>query len=289
MRGLAVIGLVLVLGACGSEAVAQPGGSKVAGWPSGGVSDPATTARTTLPAPDADPTPTRAPAPTRLPYVTAPPVTIPPATIPAMSIGPTPPYPGLSYPGSSSPGMSYPRSSPGSSGGRVLYLGDSVLAAVGIDATARARLLAGAAGTIDAEVCRRLVTTSCTTNGRTPDTAVEAIRRRAGEGYRIAVVEAGYNDPSIAGDVDVVLRELAAIGVGTVFWVTYHEVGGRFAGHNVELGAAMARYPGRLRLIDWRGPSTGRPEWFASDGLHLSDAGARALAEVIASALGTSA
>ncbi len=279
MRGLAVIGLVLVLGACGNDAVAQPGGSKVAGWPSGGVSDPPASTRATLPEPDAVAVPTRPSAPTRLPYVTAPSATIPPATSPATSFGPTPSYPGLAYPGSY----------PGSSGGRVLYLGDSVLAAVGSDATARARLLAGAAGTIDAEVCRRLVTTSCTTNGRTPDTAVEAIRRRAGEGYRTVVVEAGYNDPSIAGDVDVVMRELAAIGVGSVYWVTYNEVGGRFAGHNVELAAALARYPGRLQLIDWRGPSTRRPEWFASDGLHLSDAGARALAEVIAAALGASA
>jgi hypothetical protein len=272
MRGLAVIGVALVLGACGSDAVARPGGSKVAGWPSGGVSDPPTSVRSTPL--DAGPVATRPPAPTRLPYVTVP--TTPAATAGATSSGPQTSAPGLSYPGPSSSGPA---------AGRVLYLGDSVLAAVGNDAAARARLLAGAAGTIDAEVCRRLVTTSCTVDGRTPDTAVEAIRRRAGEGFGIAVVEVGYNDPSIVGDLDVILRELAAIGVATVFWVTYNELGGRFAGHNAELAAAALRYAGRLRLIDWRGPSAGRAEWFASDGLHLSDAGARALAEVIATAL----
>ncbi len=176
-------------------------------------------------------------------------------------------------------------SRPVATGERVLFVGDSVLAAVAADPVARVRLLGRVDGAVEAETCRRLVETSCTVDGRTPDTAIDAIRRRADGGFTVAVVEAGYNDPSIETAIDVVIRELALIGVRRVLWVTYHDGSGRFGGHNAALSSALGRHPSVLSLIEWGAASDRRPEWFAPDRVHLSPGGAQALAEVIAAAM----
>jgi hypothetical protein len=38
-------------------------------------------------------------------------------------------------------------------------------------------------------------------------------------------------------------------------------------------------------LVDWKGASSGRGDWFAGDGIHLSSAGAAAYGSLIAASL----
>jgi lysophospholipase L1-like esterase len=44
----------------------------------------------------------------------------------------------------------------------------------------------------------------------------------------------------------------------------------------------VARYPGVAVLADWYTLSSGHPEWFTPDQVHLEPAGAQALAELVA-------
>jgi lysophospholipase L1-like esterase len=48
------------------------------------------------------------------------------------------------------------------------------------------------------------------------------------------------------------------------------------------LAAGVARYPGVAVLADWDSLSSGHPEWFTPDQVHLEPAGAQALAGLIA-------
>ena len=53
---------------------------------------------------------------------------------------------------------------------------------------------------------------------------------------------------------------------------------------NSRLAAAAERHPNAI-LVDWHGLSEGHPEWFARDGIHLTQPGSMALAEFIADAV----
>jgi hypothetical protein len=72
------------------------------------------------------------------------------------------------------------------------------------------------------------------------------------------------------------MRALAAAHVRRVVWVTLREERGTYAATNAVIRAAPRRW-GRLSVADWDAGSRGEP-WFGGDGLHLTPAGASALA-----------
>ncbi len=163
-----------------------------------------------------------------------------------------------------------------------MLLGDSVLESIELTPSARS-LLSGHDVLIDAEVCRRLISTSCTAQGVTPNTALDALTASAGRFRDVLVVEAGYNDASIATAVDRIVAEARRQGIETVAWLTYHEGGANaatYARHNDTL-VAKARVHPELEIIDFHGYSDPHPSWFAADGLHLTSAGAKGLATLI--------
>ncbi|MEP7111800.1 MAG: hypothetical protein ABI862_00915 [Ilumatobacteraceae bacterium] len=151
--------------------------------------------------------------------------------------------------------------------------------------------------TFDAESCRRLVLASCQGRFDTTPASVlplmrTTLRGRLGEAV---VVMAGYDDASITNAVDLVMAEAEAQGVTRVFWMTYRTntayvlPGGLsartlYGSHNAELAAAAKRHPS-LRILDWDGFTANQTAWFATDGIHLSLAGAVGLATFIKSAL----
>jgi lysophospholipase L1-like esterase len=53
---------------------------------------------------------------------------------------------------------------------------------------------------------------------------------------------------------------------------------------NTELRAASGRW-GNVRIADWYGASSGHPEYFSGDRIHISSSGAQAYAAAIAAAL----
>jgi hypothetical protein len=56
------------------------------------------------------------------------------------------------------------------------------------------------------------------------------------------------------------------------------------APNNAVIDEGVQRYPNTV-LVDWRGASLGRPDFFWDDGIHLRPEGAAQYAEMIASQL----
>jgi lysophospholipase L1-like esterase len=237
---VAAVGLT----ACGEDApvttatLARPGATTAAAPSTAPVTAPATLPPTTLP-------PTT-PAPTTVP--TTVPTTLPPTT----------------------PAPTIPKVVPG----RVVLVGDSVMAALEPNYTDAAREVLGAAGwqvDIDAEVNR-----STLQGGQ----VVAALNPAPND---TVVLMLGHNDAGSARvfgpRVEAVLQQLA--GVQRVYWLTMREP--RYAEANAVLAAAQATHP-NLRLIPWA--ASIQPGWTAKDGLHLNGSGATGMAQLILQAIG---
>ncbi len=160
------------------------------------------------------------------------------------------------------------------------FVGDSVSASIVYVPSAQSRLERGMAVALDLKVCRRLVQPSCSFNGSTPTTALQAVRgygRRLGD---VLVVDVGYNEGA-AGygkGVDQVMRAALQQGAKGVVWVTLRETIPSYHATNVAIAQGAKRWP-ELHVADWNSHSAGKP-WFIGDGLHLTSArreGAREL------------
>ncbi|MEA2156291.1 MAG: hypothetical protein QOE11_2431 [Solirubrobacteraceae bacterium] len=85
------------------------------------------------------------------------------------------------------------------------------------------------------------------------------------------------------GDVSATLRIL---GPGRVLvLLTPRELGGGSGGDADTVRRAARAHPGRVHLLDWVAVSAGHGAWFQPDGVHLTFAGARAFARLLAQAL----
>ncbi len=111
--------------------------------------------------------------------------------------------------------------------------------------------------------------------------AVVQAARAAGALGNVLVVELGTNGTVTPSDVDAMMQ--AAAGVRRVVFVNVDVPRSWEAADNAVLAAGVARYPGVAVLADWYSLSSGHPEWFAPDQVHLQPAGARAMAALIAS------
>ena len=174
------------------------------------------------------------------------------------------------------------RPSPATAATVDLLVGDSVMA--GMSSSARSSL---PPHRFDAEVCRRVLATSCTYRGNRPSTALNVIRANAGATNRAIVIAVGYNDSSIDSAVDQVIAEARRQGVPHVVWLTYRIAGqyaNQYRNHNATLWAKAAIYP-ELQIADWAGRSAGHGDWVASDGTHLNASGGRAMSQLIGESL----
>lgn len=153
----------------------------------------------------------------------------------------------------------------------------------------------------DAESCRRLVGTSCRgREGYTPVSVLPLMRGRLnGIMGSTLVMMAGYDETWIDSGVDAVMAEAERQGIQHVIWLTFREstsytlpdpahtpASQLYAAHNQALANATARHPS-LSLLDWNTIGGAHPEWFYSDGIHLTPAGAVGLAQTIKARLDT--
>jgi hypothetical protein len=104
--------------------------------------------------------------------------------------------------------------------------------------------------------------------------------RAAGTLGNVLVVELGTNGTVTSSDFDAMMQ--AASGVRRVVFVNVNVPRSWAAPDNAVLAAGVARYPGVAVLADWNALSTGHPEWFTADQVHLEPAGAQAMATLIA-------
>jgi lysophospholipase L1-like esterase len=163
---------------------------------------------------------------------------------------------------------------------RVTVIGDSIMASFGYVPAARRHLGKGLDVRSDSVVCRRLVAASCVFQGKTPSTVLQLVAAQGRALGPVVVINVGYNDWTAVYDVDRVMRALRAAGVRTVVWVTLRETTSNYAGSNARIRSASRRWRKSLVVADWNAYSRGKP-WFREDGLHLSAAGAMALARLL--------
>ncbi len=176
--------------------------------------------------------------------------------------------------------------------GAVTFIGDSTMAGMG--PTARASVQAHYDLKFEASSCRRLVVPSCGRTVQHPNT-LDVMRTLDGRLGDAVVVMAGYDDWQIDGAIDVIMGEAERQHVPLVLWVTYRTGVGytgpggvsndtTFRRFNDVLRAKQAEHPS-LRLADWDVHARGRDAWFAPDGIHLTAAGATALASFLVAEL----
>ena len=141
---------------------------------------------------------------------------------------------------------------------RVAAIGDSVM----LGAASRLQQRLGATGYIDADVSRQF------------GQGVGVARRIREEGQlgEVVVVHLGTNGPPRASDIDAMMRELAA--VPHVLFVTCRMPRRWENEGNNTLRATPGRHP-TASIVDWHGFSDGHPDWFQSDGVHLTPRGRR--------------
>jgi hypothetical protein len=165
---------------------------------------------------------------------------------------------------------------------RVTIVGDSIMASFDYVPAARRTLGHGLDLRSDTAVCRRLVAASCPFQGAAPATALDVVQAN-GQGLGpVVVINVGYNDWPAVYDVGRVTQALRARGVKCVVWVTLRETGVNadlYAQSNARARAMDRRWKDVV-VADWNAYSRGRP-WFRSDGLHLTPAGALALARLL--------
>jgi len=169
---------------------------------------------------------------------------------------------------------------------RVTLVGDSVASAVGYVPAARSVLSQRLNVDFELSACRRLEHASCTVAGLTPPTLLELVHDRGAALGPVVVVMVGYNDNDIgfAGEVEDVLAAMEQAGVRRVVWLTYRAARHDLLHMNAELLAIAQRHP-ELTVLDWNRRSRSHPAWFGPDHVHLSAAGARALASFLATEL----
>ena len=160
----------------------------------------------------------------------------------------------------------------------VTFVGDSIPASISYIPAAQARLRPGLKVRLDLRVCRRLVQPSCTFQGETPPSALEAVQGYGRSLGRVLIVNVGYNESSdgYRQGIDRIMRAALAQGAAGVVWVTLRETRDIYHRTNVVIKAAAKRWP-QLLVADWNSFSGGKP-WFGDDGLHLTATGATALA-----------
>ena len=161
------------------------------------------------------------------------------------------------------------------------FVGDSVPASIAYVSSAQAQLRRGLSVRLDLKVCRRLVQPSCSFQGSSPPTGLQAVQSYGHSLGRVLIVKVGYNEGSqgYGAGIDRVMRAALADGASGVVWVTLRERGGYasiYHSTNMEIKQAAKRWP-QLLVADWNAYSSGKP-WFGSDAVHLTATGATRLA-----------
>jgi hypothetical protein len=165
------------------------------------------------------------------------------------------------------------------------FIGDSKAAAIEFSPPAQRLLARGHNVRRDLKVCRRLVAPSCTYQGVTPATALQAIRNYGRTLGRVLVIDVGYNDSSATykQQLEQVVRAAKARGVKGIVWVNLRVVPAHpdYRRINAIIAEAGRRRP-ILYVANWNAYTRGKPaSWFGSDGIHLTGAGAMGLVRLV--------
>jgi hypothetical protein len=167
---------------------------------------------------------------------------------------------------------------------RATMIGDSVATEITLDS--RARAILGPRVRLELAPCRRLAQPSCRADAPPPPSALEVIRHEGSALGSVVVISVGYNDPEklYAGNIESTLLALRRAHVRRVLWLTLRATRHPYLTMNADIREAATHHP-ELRVVDWNRYSRSHPAWFQRDGLHLSIAGASAMATLVHRAL----
>jgi hypothetical protein len=170
----------------------------------------------------------------------------------------------------------------------VTLIGDSVADAL---RTPPGPTIAGQGIDLDlvVEPCRRTEGPGCYAEGYTPPpSAVDVVDQLGASVGPTIVMMTGYDDfeDQFQQDISDLLKAAEAVGVTRVIWLNLYESRMSYQDMNGMLDAAAAQDPD-LTVLDWNAYSRSHPDWFQSDGVHLTPDGEIALATFIHSSLVT--
>jgi hypothetical protein len=170
----------------------------------------------------------------------------------------------------------------------VTLIGDSVADAVVETSTALAEARREISLELQVAPCRRVAGQSCPYNGVTPPNVIDLVHSLGSQLGPNVVVAVGYNDheDSYAQDIDDAVKALESEGVKRVFWLTLRAARHPYLTMNDAIEALPSQHS-EVSVIDWNVYSRSHPEWFQSDGVHLTGAGALAMATLIHKSLET--
>jgi hypothetical protein len=159
---------------------------------------------------------------------------------------------------------------------------DSVGASLNWDSTAKRIIERGDRVLLELHPCGRLVQPGCLSTDPPPSVlgTVRALGRRVGPNV---VVFVGYNDDpaTYRNGIPVVLRAMRNHGVKHVLWLTLRAVSKQYVDTNHSIYAAGQKWRSLMTVLDWNHYSASHPSWFATDGVHMSGAGAIAFASYL--------
>jgi hypothetical protein len=163
----------------------------------------------------------------------------------------------------------------------VTIFSDSVGAALNWDSSAKRIVEHGDDVRFELHPCSRLAQPGCLLEPSPPPPSVLALVRSLGRRVGpTAIVFVGYNDdpPTYRKGIPAVMRAMRNHGVKHVLWLTLRAVNRQYIDTDHAIYAAEQTWQPLLTVLDWNHYSATHRSWFAQDGIHLSGAGALALA-----------
>ena len=188
---------------------------------------------------------------------TVPPQPEPTATVAAAPVPPAPTRPAELPAPPPPPAPQLP------AGTRVLAIGDSVMLGA-------AYQLGATLGSVEIDAAV----------GRQSASAINVLNAyRAGGGLpSVVIIDIGNNGTITPRQIDSVMEALD--GVARVIFVTVRVDRPWEEGNNANIWDARGRHP-NISIADWHAASTGHPEYFQGDGIHLRAEGAQAFADLL--------
>ena len=182
--------------------------------------------------------------------------------------------------------LAWPPVSSGVTLPRVTVIGDSAATGIRLYEPARTRLARGVSLRLELAVCRSLARRSCPYKGARPANLLDVVTSAGTELGETVIVAVGYNDleEQYADDIGVALAALRGAGVKRILWATLRGERTSYLTMNNAIRDAVEQNPD-VSLVDWNLYSRSHPDWFQPDGIHLTDRGAEAMAELLHDAL----
>jgi hypothetical protein len=174
----------------------------------------------------------------------------------------------------------------GATAPHVTFFGDSVAEGISDYAPARAIVTKGFDVRWQIAACRRVDQLSCPIDGVRPPNVIDVVNQLGSQLGPTVVVAVGYNDyaDQYARNIANAVTLMEHVGVKRIFWLTLHVGHQDYLSMNDAILQAAA-YHKALIPVDWNTYSQPHPEWFQSDGIHLTESGSPAMAAFIHTAL----